>query len=297
MITMDVSVIIVNYNTKLLLGDCIKSIYEYTSEIEYEILVVDNNSEDGSCSMIKECFPNVYLIESKENLGFGRANNLASEQAKGKYLFYLNSDTLLRNNSIKIFFDFAESYDGKIGALGAILKRSDNTNCHSYGKFITMGSELKDVLSKYLRFLKNNDFQQPNSVTEPLHVDYITGADLFIPHKVYNDLGGFDPRFFMYCEEVDWQKRMADSNFDRIIIDGPLIIHLEGGSDQGKSRIWSANRLKNIQCSKKIYLSKYNKGIRYGVFRIFYKILWMPIILTLICVKNGGGYKVLLKEI
>ncbi len=292
---MDVSIIIVNYKTHKLTANCIQSIVSCTSGVEYEIIVVDNASTDGSKELFSSDSTIKYLY-SEQNLGFGKANNWGTENACGKYLFYLNSDTILLNNAIKYFFDFAESYDGEIGALGAILKRSDNTNCHSYGKFITMGSELKDVLSKYLRFLRNNDFQQPNSVTEPLHVDYITGADLFVPHKVYNELGGFDPRFFMYCEEVDWQKRMADSNFDRIIIDGPLIIHLEGGSDQGKSRIWSANRLKNIQCSKKIYLSKYNKGIQYGVFRIFYKILWMPIILTLICIKMGG-YKVLLKEI
>lgn len=293
---MDVSIIIVNYNTHKLTANCIQSIVSCTSGVEYEIIVVDNASTDGSKELFSS-YSTIKYLYSEQNLGFGKANNWGTKNACGKYLFYLNSDTVLLNNAIKYFFDFAESYDGKIGALGTILKRSDNTNCHSYGKFITMGRELRDVLSKYLRFLKNNDFQQPNSVMEPLHVDYITGADLFVPHKVYHELGGFDPRFFMYCEEVDWQKRMADSNFDRIIINGPLIIHLEGGSDQSKSHIWSANRLKNIQRSKKIYLSKYNKGIRYGIFRIFYKILWMPIILILIYVKNGGGYKVLLKEI
>ena len=101
-----VSIIIVNYNTKQLTLNCLKSIYEYTKDIDFEIIVVDNASSDGSVEAIRESFPIVNVIGSNENLGFGRANNLGAKYAQGKYLFLLNSDTLLIENSIKKLYDF-----------------------------------------------------------------------------------------------------------------------------------------------------------------------------------------------
>ncbi|UVV84289.1 glycosyltransferase [Bacteroides thetaiotaomicron] len=104
---MDVSVIIVNYNTKALTKSCIESIFSETCGIEFEVILVDNASSDGS----KELFQideRIIFIESNVNLGFGKANNLGYKYATGKYIFLLNSDTLLKNNAIKLFFDFAE---------------------------------------------------------------------------------------------------------------------------------------------------------------------------------------------
>ena len=102
---MDVSIIIVNYNTKDLIKNCIDSIYEQTKDIKFEIIVSDNGSVDGSIEMIKSEFPNVILIENNANLGFGTANNRGLKIAKGKYIFYLNSDTVLLNNAVKLYPD------------------------------------------------------------------------------------------------------------------------------------------------------------------------------------------------
>lgn len=228
---MDVSIIIVNYNTCDLLKQCIQSIISNTREVVYEIIVIDNDSHDESCQMLKNDFPTVKLIRSDINLGFGKANNLGIKQASGKYLFFLNSDTILCNNAIKNFFEFSISYTDKLGAVGTILKDNNGNNIHSYGKFITIKSELKNVLTKYSKIfgVKNNtDYLYPPAIKESKEVDYITGADLFIPYKVYQELEGFDPMFFMYCEEVDWQYRMAINGYKRLIISEPEIIHLEG---------------------------------------------------------------------
>ena len=103
---MDVSVIIVNYNTVELTKQCILSIYNQTKDVNFEIIVVDNNSEDNSVKIIENNFPQVILINNSDNIGFGRANNLGVEIAKGKYIFFLNSDTILLNNAIKIFVDY-----------------------------------------------------------------------------------------------------------------------------------------------------------------------------------------------
>ena len=107
--SMDVSVIIVNYNTKELTRNCLKSVFEKTKGVNFEVIVSDNGSTDGSIEMIKSEFPEVILIENNANLGFGAANNRALKIARGKYVFYLNSDTLLLNNAVKIFFDYSST--------------------------------------------------------------------------------------------------------------------------------------------------------------------------------------------
>ena len=276
---MDVSVIIVNYNTKGLIRDCIESIHANTSDVDYEIIVVDNASSDGSAEMLRKEFPEVRLIEAGDNLGFGRANNLGMQHSNGKYLFLLNSDTLLLNNAIKVFFDQAEQLtkDGvKIGTLGAILLRNDGETCHSYGKFITPAAELKELTAKYLRFLKDSSNTNPQRIEGSMDVDYVTGADMFVPADVYRQTGGFDPDFFMYCEEVDWQKRMADAGLRRIVISGPEIRHLEGGSEKGASSYWSPNRLANLYSSRKTYRKKHYSRFILPVFRTLHFLLDLP---------------------
>lgn len=119
---MDISIIIVNYNTKELTKNCIDSIYEKTKDIEFEVILVDNDSNDGS----KELFERdkkIEFVEAGKNLGFGKANNLGLTRATGKYIFFLNSDTILVNNAVKIFFDFCEGHkDLKTGGIGCLLR-------------------------------------------------------------------------------------------------------------------------------------------------------------------------------
>ncbi|MDE7420917.1 MAG: glycosyltransferase family 2 protein [Muribaculaceae bacterium] len=295
---MDVSIIIVNYNTRDILRDCIWSIKSQSKDIEYEVIVVDNDSSDGTLEMLQREFPEVKAIDAGQNLGFGRANNLGMQQARGKYLFLLNSDTIIVNNAIKIFFDKAEHLmqeDGQIGVLGAILYGSDSKTCHSYGSFITPKMELKEVMAKYLRFLKDKKNTNPPSVETNLNVDYITGADMFVPAKVFKATGGFDPDFFMYCEEVDWQKRMDEKGYRRIIVNGPEIIHLEGGSDTNKKKSWSPNRLANLYKSRKIYREKHYNKVLLPFFRMLRLLLDMPSILILALATRRKEYLNLIK--
>lgn len=249
----NVSIIIVNYNTKQLLKECIQSIIQQTKEVSYEIIVVDNDSCDGSQTLIRSEFPTVRLIESGGNLGFGKANNIGMKEARGKYLFLLNSDTILMNNAIKIFYDYSIKKD--IGVLGSILIDRNLKPCHSYGNFITPTGEIKNIISKYIRFIRKKDLMFPSLIKAPMQIDYITGADIWLSKDLFEEFGGFDPDYFMYCEEVDWQYRMFKKGISRTIIPGPKIIHLEGGSDANKSNIWTPSRLKNIFISKN-YITK-----------------------------------------
>ena len=157
---MQVSIIIVNYNTKELIKNCINSIYKYTQDIQYEIIVSDNGSTDGSIEMLKSEFPNVILIENNANLGFGTANNRGLKIAKGKYIFYLNSDTVLLNNAVKIFYDYWENSSDKenIGALGCNLLDENFNIIHSFENFINAKKLLKDLTLDFLHILRLSIF-------------------------------------------------------------------------------------------------------------------------------------------
>jgi GT2 family glycosyltransferase len=234
----DVSVVIVNYNTKQLTINCIESIYGKTMNIKFEIIVSDNGSVDGSVETINQIYPSVKVIENKRNIGFGSANNRALSIARGKYVFYLNSDTILLNNAIKIFFTYME-LDSSVGAVGCNLTNIDNNYVHSFGTFPDNRSlllrSLKDICIVNLLsivsifgissniFLPDVKYQYYSG-----NVDYITGADLFVRNNIF---ARFDERFFLYYEETDLQLRLKINGYTRKIIDGPEIIHLQGGSD------------------------------------------------------------------
>src|SRR5574344_324590 len=147
LIPMDVSIIIVSYNTCPLLYACLRSVYEHTAGVSYEVIVVDNKSNDGSAQMVARDFPQVHMIVNEKNIGFGAANNRGLDGARGKYIFYLNSDTILLNNAVKAFFDYFEAHDGeRLGALGCNLTGRDGRVIHSCGTFPGFTLSLKQVV-------------------------------------------------------------------------------------------------------------------------------------------------------
>lgn len=242
----DVSIIIVEYNTKELLKKCLSSIYENTKDVEFEVIVSDNGSSDGSCQMVKKDFPEAILIENNKNLGFGKANNIAKKISKGKYVFFLNSDTILMNNAAKIFFDFWENSEEKekIGAIGTWLLNDQGKVIHSYGHFSFFKKNANELFKTWfvnavlsilyalhiptakLRKLKEKNFFEARE-NRTISVDFITGADLFMK----NDENAFyDEDFFLYFEDMEMQFRLEKKNLKRLIINGPEIIHLCGGS-------------------------------------------------------------------
>jgi GT2 family glycosyltransferase len=241
--SLNVSVIIVSFNTCELLRNCLKSVFEKTTEVSFEVIVSDNGSVDGSVEMVKGEFPQVVLIENNANLGFGTANNRGLDVAKGEFVFYLNSDTLLLNNAIKVFYDYWKKHENEsFGALGCNLVDANGMLTESHGKFPESKKLLKKMARHLLAFyvkcalkLFGRDISgiRPVPVYERYigDVDYVVGADLFVKNSPY---ARFDENFFLYYEETDMQLRMKNDGLRRSLIEGPSVMHLVRG---GKNKM------------------------------------------------------------
>lgn len=236
---MDVSIIFVNYKTKDLTINAIKSVKEKTEGLIYEIFVVDNNSQDGSIEAIEQEFADIKIIKNPNNAGFGAANNLAIKQAKGKYIFCLNTDTLLVNNAIKIMFDFMEKEENQnVGVCGGLLHDVDLNVIHSGGRFPC----LEGVFWKFgLRYLLPKYYRKRYGLDcLATKIEYVTGADIMFRKSVLDKVGLFDENYFMYFEESDLCYRIKKIGYLIKLINDAKIIHLEGKStkDELKKKKW-----------------------------------------------------------
>lgn len=235
---MDVSVIIVSYNTKKLITDCISSVIEKTKDIDYEIIVVDNNSTDNSVEEIKNKFPNVIVIENKENIGFGLANNEGFKKASGRYLFCLNPDTVLINNAVKILSDFMDK-NNDCAACGGNLYDEKLNPVHSFGYGDNTHTLLfRRTLMKLFwlgEYLKIKRYEKSIDRTKIQQVNHITGADLMLRKSVIDKLGGFSDKFFMYFEETELEARLKRAGYKIYFVPESKIIHLEGKTKNEKS--------------------------------------------------------------
>ena len=275
--TKQVSVIIVNYNTSKLLKQCLESLFKNTRDICFEVIVVDNNSQDDSLRMLQKSFPMVMSITSGENLGFGRANNLGVKYASGKYVFLLNSDTIVHNNVLKLFYEYMENHnDDRLGVVGCWLTDRVGNYNRSYGVFPSISTEILYTINKLKERISSISC---TAISEIMNVDYVNGADLFIPLEVYHQLSGFDPHFFMYYEETDLQFRMMKMGYERRVIDGPQITHLDGGSFDQKGL--TPRRFEMSQKSFNYYAQKNYSTTYWLLFRLFLVIWRLSILVTM----------------
>lgn len=259
---MNVSIIIVNYNTEQLVLDCINSIQEQTKGITFEIIVVDNNSENEPKLLKNE--KRIKYIQSEINLGFGRANNLGSKQAKGDFLFFLNPDTILINNAISILYHHMTSHSN-IGICGGNLYTNSLHYTHAYG--ILSPGILNEIMLFFLfkpLLLFKSEFNKTN---KPIEVEYITGADLMIKRDLFFSINGFDKDFFMYFEETYLCYQIKSLGFK--IINNPIakIIHLEG-----KSMTFKKHKESLFYQGRKIYLTKRYNNFYYIICNILHAI-------------------------
>lgn len=267
---MGISVIIVNWNTKRLLEDCIRSVIKFTKDLSYEIIVVDNGSTDRSPELIKKKYPKIKLIENKENLGFTKANNQGIKVAKGEYVFLLNSDAYLIENSLKKLIDLAKSKEN-LGALGPLLLNPDRSTQQSVGFFPHLPqmffwlSFLDDLpLGQFLNpyHVDHDSFYKSGS-----EVDWVTGAAYLLPAKVIKEVGFLDEKIFMYGEEVEWSYRIKKAGYKIFFSPATKIVHIGRGSSSASTNA-IVGEFKGV-----IYFYKKHKGfLALQIARIFLKI-------------------------
>lgn len=230
---LDLSVIIVNWNTKKLLEDCLDSIYKFSKGISFEVIVVDNASQDGSQQIVKKKFPKVKLIENKDNLGFGKANNQGLKIAKGEYIMLLNSDTYQIENSFEKIVKKARELPN-LGAFGPLLLHEDRTIQQSVGFFphlpqvVWWMSFLDDLPGA--TFLKPYHVDHDSFYKKQHEVDWVTGAAIVVPKKVFDQLGGFDEAIFMYGEDFEWCFRIKKESYKIYFSPCARIVHIGQGS-------------------------------------------------------------------
>ncbi|MCJ7646948.1 glycosyltransferase family 2 protein [bacterium] len=224
----DLSVIIINYNVKQLLRECLYSIYSNTKRINLEVIIVDNNSTDGSVDMVKSEFPEVKLIENCQNLGFAKANNQALKENKGRYVLLLNPDTVVLPNALDKMIEFMEA-NSQAGALGCKLLYPDGSLQRSCRSFPTLTTAFFENLGLEKFFPKNKliakyrmGYWDYNDVRE---VDQPMGSALMIRREVIEHVGFLDERFYMFFEEVDWCFRIKKRGWKIYFMPSAEIIH------------------------------------------------------------------------
>ncbi len=216
----DVSIIIVNYNTPELTKNCINSIISQTQGICYEIIVIDNGSTDNS-SLILSADSRIKFISSSKNGGFGYGNNLGMKIAQGNFFLLLNSDTLLKNNAVLEFYKFATIHGDKY-IYGCYMQDFYGNYANSFHFFPAF------TIFQFLKRLIYKPNQTPDYKNKK--VECICGADMFFSRKAYEICGGFDEKIFLYGEEGELQYRLKKRGYYCFIINTPQIIHLEGSS-------------------------------------------------------------------
>lgn len=257
---MEISVIIVTFNSEKFIIPCLKSIFDKTINLNYEIIIVDNNSEDNTVKIIKETYPSIKIVENNKNLGFSKANNIAIKLSSSKYVFLLNPDTLLLNNAIKIFFDFMEKEENtNISCCGGTVFNNDMTLQETFGNFSSISQivfefGLKSILKDFYNKNLSTGFQ--NYDLREREVQHIVGSGMFIRKNVFDKIGYFDEDFFLYYEETELCFRMRKNGFQLFYIPEPQILHYKG-----KSESLNINKQEIIEYSRYLFFKKC-----YGLF-------------------------------
>ncbi len=235
---MDVSIIIINYNTYKLTLDALKSIYHSETKYTYEIIVIDNHSSDNSVLEIKKKYPYVKIIENKENVGFARANNQAIQLTNGSYVFLLNSDTMIQNDTIEVLTDFMNKHPA-VGVSGCKVNLPDGSLDKACKRgFPTPFASLSYMLKLDKLFPNSPKLNQyhlghldPN---KDYPVDSLIGACMLVRKQAIDQVGLLDENFFMYGEDIDWCYRMKELDWIVYYYPYTSILHYKGASSRKK---------------------------------------------------------------
>ncbi|WP_433923774.1 glycosyltransferase family 2 protein [Paenibacillus taichungensis] len=235
---MDASIIIVNYNTRQLTLDCLASVYESTTSFQYECIVVDNASHDGSVEAIRDEYPGVRLIANRDNTGFAVANNQAMEIAKGRYILLLNSDTVVQKDTLEIMIGYMDNHP-EMGASGCKVILPDGSLDKACKRgFPTPSASFYYAFGISRMFPDRPKFNQYQlghlSSDDEYPVDCLVGAFMLVRRETIDQVGGLDETFFMYGEDIDWCYRIKEAGWGIYYYPRTYIVHYKGASARRK---------------------------------------------------------------
>ncbi len=278
---LDVSIIIVNWNTRDILRDCLRSVYNQTHNIKFEVIVVDNASADGSAEMVKSEFPQVILIKNQENRGFAAANNQGMKIAKGRYILLLNSDTVVLDGAIQKTVAFADQHS-ETAVVGCKVLNPDKTLQPTCFMFPSILNLFLSSTYLYKLFPKSRFFGRErmtwwdrNDVRE---VAVVTGCFMLVRREAIEKIGLMDESYFMYAEETDWCYRFLKNGWKTLFFPNANIIHLGGQSSkqvQIKSIIQLRLGILQFICKNRNTVYFWLSGVLISLFFLFRIPLWL----------------------
>src|SRR5260221_1582740 len=276
---MQVSIIIINYNTFTLTSNCIRSVIEYTGDVDYEIILVDNASTECNPETFLKEFPQIKLIKSPVNGGFAYGNNIGIEKASGDYILLLNSDTLLKENSISKSVHYFKSYENG-GVLGCRMLYPDGKVQYTARKFRSISWELLDLFrfipmvmsyKKRSRLMLGKYFK----CDENIEYDCVNGAFFMFLRKIPGQMPGgkLDDRFFMYGEDQLWCWQIRNLGYKVLFYAGTTIVHINSGSTNLSKQLillktMMRHELEIMRLQKGKWIYYYLFGLIYGVKEI-----------------------------
>lgn len=225
---MDISIVIVNWNTKILLLDCLASVYKTVKNISMEIWVVDNASSDGSMDAVQRFYPDTKIIQNSKNLGFAAANNRAFKRMRGRYALLLNTDTVLTEGAVETIYNFMEHHPDVGMACGQLLNQ-DGSKQNSFANFPSLAALIFGEALLQVLFPKKYPSKR-NVGSKPMEVDSCIGACMMVRGEAMEAVEWLDESFFFFFEETDWAYRMKQAGWKVYMVPSARIFHLQGQS-------------------------------------------------------------------
>ena len=237
MLNPDLSIIIVSWNVSELLHNCLASIYAQTGDLAVEVIVVDSASSDDSVAMVSRDFPQAILLAQDENVGFPRGNNIGLERATGRYVMLLNPDTVVVGDALQKMAAFLDQ-NPTVGIIGPQLRFGDGSIQSSRRRFPTVWTGFFEStwLEPYApKSLLTRYYVEDRPDDEVSEVDWVMGAAIMTRNEIVGEVGGMDPDYFMYSEELDWCRRIKEAGWRVFYLPTAQIIHYQGKSSEQAS--------------------------------------------------------------
>ena len=260
------SIVIVSWNVEELLAACLRSINVNKGDLEVEVIVVDSASQDGTVAMVREQFPHVTMLAQADNVGFPLGNNIGLAQASGDYLLLLNPDTEIVGDALQTMVSYLSAHP-HVGMIGPELLNTDRSHQSSRRRFPTLLTGIFE--STWLqtcapRHILRDYYMEDTRDEEIVSADWVNGACMLTTRDVYERVGGMDPGYFMYSEELDWCRRIKDAGYDITYLPTAKVLHHQGKSSEQAV----THRHINFNRAKLRYFRKFHGRAAYVTLRI-----------------------------